>query len=265
MTEGTSMIDAEAHLARIRAQFGKQADVYARMQQTTDERSLNALVALSGADDGARVLDVACGPGFLTMAFAACCRQAVGVDATEPFLAMARAEAEHRGLRNIEFRCGNAEQLPFGDGEFDLVSCRAAFHHFVRPERVLGEMVRVAAPQGRLLIADMLSSEDPAKAEYHNRMERLVDPSHARALTMPELERLVTAAGLRARFQTAVPIDMEVEEWLTHGGPDASTEAQIRAMIDASLSTDRCGLNVRRDGDTIRFPYMPGVFVLERA
>jgi ubiquinone/menaquinone biosynthesis C-methylase UbiE len=258
-------IDAATHLERIRAQFGKQADVYARMQQTTDERSLNALVALAGTAADTRVLDVACGPGFLTMAFAARCRQVVGVDATEPFLAMARAEAERRGLRNIEFRSGNAEQLPLGDGGFDLVSCRAAFHHFPRPERVLAEMVRVAAPQGRLLVADMLSSEDPAQAEYHNRMERLVDPSHARALTMSECERLFTAAGLRARFQTALPIDMEVEEWLAHGGPDAATEAQIRAMIDASLATDRCGLNVRRAGDTIRFTYATGVFVLERA
>ena len=173
-------IDADSHLDRIRAQFGKQADVYARMRQTTDERSLNALVALSGADADARVLDVACGPGFLTMAFAARCRHAVGVDATEPFLAMARAEAEHRGLRNIEFRTGNAEQLPFGAGAFDVVSCRAAFHHFARPERVLAEMARVVAPHGRLLVADMLSSEDPAKAEYHNRMERLCDPQPRR-------------------------------------------------------------------------------------
>lgn len=265
MSESTPMIDADAHLERIRAQFGKQADVYARMQQTTDERSLNALVTLAGAEADTRVLDVACGPGFLTMAFAARCRHAVGVDATEPFLAMARAEAERRGLRNIEFRSGNAEQLPLGDGEVDLVSCRAAFHHFARPERVLAEMARVAAPRGRLLIADMLSSEDPAKADYHNRMERLVDPSHARALTVSEHERLFAAAGLRARFQTTVPIDMDVEEWLTHGGPDASTEAQIRAMIDASLATDRCGLNVRRDGTAVRFTYTTGVFVLERA
>jgi ubiquinone/menaquinone biosynthesis C-methylase UbiE len=259
------MIDADAHLERIRAQFGKMADVYARMRQTTDERSLNALVSLSGADAASRVLDVACGPGFLTMAFAARCRVAVGVDATEPFLAMARAEAEQRGLGNVEFRSGNAEQLPFADGAFDLVACRAAFHHFARPERVLAEMVRVAAPRGAVLIADMLTSDDPAKADYHNRMERLVDPSHARALTVTEFERLSAGAGMRSRFQTAVPIDMDVDEWLEHGGPDAATAAQVRAMIAASLDTDRCGLNVRRENGVLRFTYPTGVFLLERA
>ena len=43
----------------------------------------------------------------------------------------------------------------------------------------------------------------------------------SRALTAPEFERLFAAAGLSARFQTTVPIDMDIEEWLTHGGPDA--------------------------------------------
>jgi ubiquinone/menaquinone biosynthesis C-methylase UbiE len=175
------MTRSGTHLDRIRTQFGKQANVYARMQQTTDQRSLDALVTVAGANAGARVLDVACGPGFLTMIFAARCRTAVGLDATEPFLAMARAEAARRGLPNIEFRSGNAEQLPFGDGGFEVVVCRAAFHHFAWPARVLAEMVRVATPAGRLLVADMLSSEDPAKAAYHNRMERLCDPSHVRA------------------------------------------------------------------------------------
>src|SRR5262249_34512622 len=151
-----------------------------------------------------------------------------------PFLAMARAVAEERGQHNVEFRAGNAEQLPFGDSSFDLVSCRAAFHHFARPGHVLAEMTRVATPQGRLLIADMLTSDDPAKAEYHNRMERLCDPSHVRALTGAQFAQLFADGGLAMRFHAEVPIDMEVEDWLAHGGPDESTAAQIRALIAAS-------------------------------
>jgi len=258
------MTDTNPHLDRIRAQFGKQAEIYARMQQTTDERSLRALVQVSGAGAEERVLDVACGPGFLTMTFAAQCRHAVGVDATEVFLAMARVEAERRGLRNIEFRSGDAERLPFDDGAFDLVACRAAFHHFPHPARVLAEMARVAGAQGRVLIADMMSSEDAAKAEYHNRMERLCDPSHARALPPSEFEQLFAAAGLTQRFGATVPVDMELEEYITHGGPDAAAEAEIRAMIDASLDADRGGLSARRQDGRTLFTYQTGVFVLHR-
>jgi ubiquinone/menaquinone biosynthesis C-methylase UbiE len=259
------MIDADAHLEHIRAQFGRQADAYVRLRHTTDERSLNGLVLLSGADAESRVLDVACGPGFLTMAFAARCRHAVGFDATEPFLAMARAEAEHRGLRNVAFQCGNAEQLPFGSGEFDIAACRAAVHHFARPERVLAEMVRVTAPQGRIVVADFLSSDDPVKAAYHNQMERLCDPTHVRSLTTAELVGLFGGAGLIVRFQTEVTYDYELEEWMAHGGPDAATAAQIRALMEASIDADRSGLNVRRQDGGIWFSHRAVAYVLERA
>src|SRR5262249_33709663 len=159
-------------------------------------------------------------------------------------------------------RSGSAEALPFDDGTFDVVVCRAAFHHFARPARVLAEMRRVAAPRGRLLIADMLSSDDADKAAYHNRMDRLVDPTHVRALTIAEFERMFAEVGLTTSFQRTVPIDIEVEEWLEHGGPDAATAAQVRAMIEASIDTDRCGLNVRRENGALWFTYPTGVFVL---
>jgi ubiquinone/menaquinone biosynthesis C-methylase UbiE len=259
------MIDADAHLEHIRAQFGRQADAYVRLRQTTDERSLNGLVLLSGAGLDSRVLDVACGPGFLTMAFAACCRQAIGFDATEPFLAMARAAAGHRGLHNVEFQCGNAEQLPFTGGDFDVAACRAAFHHFARPERVLAEMARVTAPQGRVVVADFLSSDDPVKAAYHNHMERLCDPTHVRALTAGELAELFAGTGLVVRFQTEVTYDYELNEWMAHGGPDAATAAQIRALMEASIDTDRCGLNVRRQDGGIWFSHRAVAYVLEHA
>lgn len=258
------MIDADAHLERIRAQFGRQADAYVRLRHTTDERSLNGLVLLSGAGTDSRVLDVACGPGFLTMAFAARCGRAIGFDATGPFLAMARAEAEHRGLHNVEFQLGNAEQLPFADGAFDAASCRAAFHHFARPERVLAEMARVAAPRGRVVVADFLSSDDPVKAAYHNHMERLCDPTHVRALTAAELSELVAGAGLVVQFQTEVTYDYELEEWMAHGGPDTATAAQIRALMEGSIDTDRCGLNVRRQADGIWFSHHAVACVLGR-
>jgi hypothetical protein len=130
---------------------------------------------------------------------------------------------------------------------------------------VLAEMTRLATPPGRLLIADMLTSEDPGQAEYHNRLEHLCDPSHVRALTGSQFADLFAAGGLAVRFRAEVPIDMELEEWLAHGGPDASTAEQIRTLIEASIDTDRCGLNLRREHGVIRFTYTTGVFVLERA
>src|SRR5262245_4481859 len=135
---------SDDHLTAVRRQFTRTAEVYARLMQTTQARGLKGLVSLSGAGAKDKVLDVACGPGFLTMTFAQGCEHATGFDATDAFIDLARAEAARRGLGNIHFEHGDAERMPFPDASFDVVSCRAAFHHFPRPERVLHEMVRAS-------------------------------------------------------------------------------------------------------------------------
>ncbi|HVP27783.1 MAG TPA: methyltransferase domain-containing protein [Myxococcota bacterium] len=249
------MPDPTPQLDRIRAQFTRQADAYARMRQTTDEAGLLGLVSLAGTRAGDRVLDVACGPGFLTMAFASRCGQAVGLDATEIFTARAREEAARRGLGNVEFRSGDAAALPFDAASFDVVSCRAAFHHFPEPGRVLREMARVAKPGGRVLVADMLGSEEAEKAACHDRIERLCDPTHERALPASELLRLFAEAGLEVVAQPRSTLHYDLDEWLAHGGPGEAATREIVSLLEASLETDRCGLDVRREDGRLRFSH----------
>lgn len=249
-------------LERIRTQFDRQADAYARMDQTRDARALAGLVALTGAGPDDRALDVACGPGLLTLAFAARVREACGVDATPGFLRMAREEAARRGVANVRFEEGDAEQLPFEDGRFDVVACRAAFHHFPRPDRVLAEMRRVARPDARLLVADLLGSEDPVKAALHDRIERLCDPTHARALPRSELERLFAEVGLAVRAAPQGELAYDVEAWLAHGGPDPATAATIRTLLEDSIDGDRADLAVHRDAGRLRFRHRTAAFLL---
>jgi ubiquinone/menaquinone biosynthesis C-methylase UbiE len=258
------MVDSREQIERIRRQFTRQADAYSRSLQATNEAGLLALVALSGAQREHAALDVACGPGFLTMAFAARCASAVGLDATDAFLERARAEAARRGLANLSFRAGDAERLPFPDASFDVVSCRAAFHHFARPALVLGEMKRALAPDGRIVVADLVASEDPAQAAYQDRIERLCDPSHARALPASELERIFADTGLEVVARPRSTLHYDVEEWLEHGGPEERATREIHALFEASLDVDRCGLNVRREDGRLRFSHSAIALVAKR-
>lgn len=259
------MPQPDPHLDRIRAQFERQAEAYARMRQTTDPRLLEGLVRLAGAAPGERALDVACGPGLLTLALAARTGEAVGLDATPAFLRLAREEAARRGLGGVRFEEGDAEALPFPEACFDLATCRAAFHHFPRPERVLAEMRRVVRPGGRLVVADLLGSEDPDKAALHDRIERLCDPSHVRALPASELESLFRDAGLVVLAAPRGTLAYDVEEWLAHGGPDAATAGRIRALLADSLEGDRADLGVHRDeAGRLRFRHRTGAWLLRR-
>jgi len=253
---------ADTHVDKIREQFTRQAEVYARMRQTTDEGSLKLLVALTDPAPSARVVDVACGPGFLTMTFAARSAEALGVDATDALLALARAEAARRELRNVRFVAGDVNRLELADASFDVASCRAAFHHFPDPARVLAEMKRVVRPGGTLLVADMLGSEEPEQAARHDAVERLCDPSHVRALPLSELEGMFRDAGLEVVHRPTTWLDQDVEEWLAHGGPSDEMAAEIRRRLEAALEGDGLGTRLRREDGRLRFSYRAAVFVL---
>jgi ubiquinone/menaquinone biosynthesis C-methylase UbiE len=252
-------------LGRIQQQFRRQALAYERLASVTDSEALGRLVAVSGARPNDRVLDVACGPAFLTMTFAERCAAVVGVDGTDVFLEHGRAAARRRGLGNLRFVLGDVARLPLASGAFDVVACRAAFHHFPHPDVVLREMVRVTRPGGRLLIADQISSEDRAKAALHNEIERLCDPTHERALAESELRDMFATLGLSVAFRGQSTIDYSVSEWMSHGGPTPEVAREIERKMRASIDGDRAGLATRVEDGELRFSHTAVAFVVRTA
>ncbi|MGI8632087.1 MAG: class I SAM-dependent methyltransferase [Solirubrobacterales bacterium] len=96
------------------------------------------------------VLDVGCGEGVLTEQFADRLDggRIVGIDLDDPKL---RAEWGRRQRPNLMYQAVPAEKIPFGDGEFELVSALEVLEHVDDPAVVLGEMRRVSS--GHLLVS----------------------------------------------------------------------------------------------------------------
>lgn len=258
------MTDQPDNLALVQQQFRRQAEAYSAMKVVTDPRILDHMLEVSDVRPDMRVLDVACGPGFVAMAFAPKCRSVVGIDATDRLVARARAEAARRAITNVTFTLGNVERMPFGRDEFDIATCRFAFHHFAHPRQVLAEMARVLKPGGRMVIVDMTTSEDPAKSDYHNRLERLCDPSHARALPLSEWEQMIAEAGLGVARRGGRETSYDLESWMAHGGPPPERRARIIEIMEASLETDRSGLKVRRQNGQIWFSHTGVTYALAK-
>jgi ubiquinone/menaquinone biosynthesis C-methylase UbiE len=103
----------------------------------------------------------------------------------------ARRRCSNADLENVAFREGSATDLPFAESAFDGVVTRLSIHHFKEPRRVLDEMFRVLRPNGRLVVADVVSSKDAEEAGLQSAIETLRDPSHVRMLPRSELLSLV--------------------------------------------------------------------------
>lgn len=105
--------------------------------------------------EGSRILEVAPGPGYFSIELAKLGDYRVtGLDISRTFVDIARKNAAEAGVV-VEFRQGNASQMPFKDDSFDFLLCRAAFKNFSDPVGALQEMCRVLRKGGRTLIIDL--------------------------------------------------------------------------------------------------------------
>ena len=97
---------------------------------------------------GGTVLEVAPGPGFLSIELAKRGLQVRAVDISKTFVEIAQRNAATEGVQ-AQFEVGNAAALPVEDASVDFVVCRAAFKNFSEPVKALAEMRRVLRPGER--------------------------------------------------------------------------------------------------------------------
>jgi ubiquinone/menaquinone biosynthesis C-methylase UbiE len=102
-----------------------------------------------------KVLEVAPGPGYFAIELAKLGDYEIaGLDISETLVEIACANAAKAGVQ-VDFRRGDASNMPFADETFDFLLCRAAFKNFSEPKRALEEMHRVLKRGGQALIIDL--------------------------------------------------------------------------------------------------------------
>lgn len=113
-------------------------------------RAMAAVLELGTEDD---LLDVACGWGEFMTVHGPKARSVAGIDHSEEKVAFARERLVDRvAAGTAEVVHGDATALPWAEGRFSAVTCMDAFTFFPAPERVLGEVLRVLRPSGRMVM-----------------------------------------------------------------------------------------------------------------
>ena len=110
------------------------------------------LVKFAGLQRGMRVLDVGCGTGVVALTAARIGARVTGSDLTPKLIERAKENSKLMGL-DIAWDVGDAEDLPYKDGEFDAVVSQFGHMFAPRPEIVVSEMRRVLKPGGRVAFA----------------------------------------------------------------------------------------------------------------
>lgn len=141
-----------------------------------------------------RVLDVACGTGGWLVAAAALGAMPAGIDISQKALDVCR-----RALPQATLYCGSAEKLPFGDREFDFVSCLGALEHLLDPHSALCEMVRVAKPNALFLFLVPNSDFLPRRMGLYSGTQQADMREEVRSLR--EWQDLFATTGLVVRHR----------------------------------------------------------------
>ncbi|MBN2714719.1 MAG: methyltransferase domain-containing protein [Deltaproteobacteria bacterium] len=244
------------HDAEIVRQFSKQAIPFTQLPGHLD--SIQMLIEMSSLKSDDLVLDVACGPGLVACEYAKSARHVTGIDITDKMIEQAKVRQKELGLANLSWDIGTVFPLPYESSAFTVVVTRYSFHHFLEPEKVLSEMVRVCKPGGIVLIADVVLPEE--KVNAYNHMERLRDPSHTQALSVSSWEKLMNTSGLKNLKRAAYTVEMELEKQLRASFPIPGDDDRFREMLKMDIGVDSIGVGAHRRGDEIYFSYPISIY-----
>jgi len=158
----------------------------------------------AGLPDGAKVLEVAPGPGYLSIEMARLRRfDVTALDISHTFVQIGSDNARLAGV-GVDFRQGDVSNMPFEAESFDLIVCQAAFKNFTLPRTALAEMHRVLRTGGTAVIQDM--SRDATHANIEEEVKGMDLGRLSTFMTKATLERL------RNRAYSPLQIELLVAE-----------------------------------------------------
>jgi ubiquinone/menaquinone biosynthesis C-methylase UbiE/DNA-binding transcriptional ArsR family regulator len=153
------------------------------------------------------IADLGAGEGAFALLLAQRAKKVIAVDNSAKMIEVGEEQARKNGVKNIEFRLGDMEEIPIKAGAVDLVFFSQSLHHALHPERAIGETWRILAPGGRVVILDLVQHRFEEARELY--ADEWLGFSEA------ELEAMLEKAGFRNVQTSVVHKEQETPQFRT--------------------------------------------------
>ena len=113
------------------------------------------------------IADLGAGEGTVALMLAQRAKQVIAVDNSEKMVEYGSGLAKRNGVKNVEYRLGDLEELPIAPGEVDLAIFHQSLHHSMHPKKAIEEAWRILRPGGRIVVLDLLKHGFDAARELY--------------------------------------------------------------------------------------------------
>jgi len=151
------------------------------------------------------IADLGAGEGNSALLLSQRALRVIAVDSSVRMIEVGRELVRRHGVKNVEFRQGDMEEVPIAAGEVDLVFFSQSLHHALHPDRALAEAARILAPGGRVVVLDL------AKHRFEEARELYAD--EWLGFSEAELESMLENAGFANVESSIVDKDAEAPQF----------------------------------------------------
>ncbi len=153
------------------------------------------------------IADLGAGEGAFALLLAQRAKRVIAVDNSAKMIEVGQEQARRNGVKNLEFRLGDMEEIPIKSGAVELVFFSQSLHHALHPERAIAETWRILAPGGRVVILDLMQHRFEEARELY--ADEWLGFSEA------ELEAMLEKAGFRNVQTSVVHKEQETPQFRT--------------------------------------------------